>query len=293
MTPRRTSDFADFRRSRGFSVLELLLASSILSLIVFGLYQVFHQTQKALHANVTQVDVQEGGRAAMDFLVRDLEQTTSCNLSNGVNVWVNNSPVGRPITMTTLDTNVFRTNFFDDLFFLSKYNKDWTGTGYRVLLANPTNGFASYTNFVGVGSLWRYTATTNSMVLTSNNLLQAFVNASPTNMQRVTDGVVGLRLIPLDSFGRVQTTNPPNLATIPPWLISITTNRLDRLPVTFAYYTNALPAYIDLELAVLEPPTLDLFRSIPNAQSAANFLSQQAARVQLFRQRIPLRSSAQ
>ena len=45
----------------GFSLVEVLLAVSIMSVIVFGLFSMFNQTQKALLATSKQVDILGGG----------------------------------------------------------------------------------------------------------------------------------------------------------------------------------------------------------------------------------------
>ena len=46
----------------GFTVTELMVAVSLMSLIVFALYAMFNQTQKAMRANEAQVDSTERGR---------------------------------------------------------------------------------------------------------------------------------------------------------------------------------------------------------------------------------------
>ena len=58
----------------GFSLVEVLLAVSIMSVIVFGLFSMFNQTQKALLATSKQVDILGGGRAAIEVLVEDIQK---------------------------------------------------------------------------------------------------------------------------------------------------------------------------------------------------------------------------
>ena len=63
---------------------------------------------------------------------------------------------------------------------------------------------------------------------------------------------------------------------------------------TQLYFTsNAVPAYLELELAMLEPATFKQYQSlvVPGASGAAAqaFLRKQAGKVHLFRQRIPIR----
>src|SRR5208282_4111864 len=62
------------RAPRAFTLIELLVAITLLSLIVLALMAVFNSTQTAFRASVTQTDVLEGGRAAMDMMTSDLRQ---------------------------------------------------------------------------------------------------------------------------------------------------------------------------------------------------------------------------
>ena len=56
------------------------------------------------------------------------------------------------------------------------------------------------------------------------------------------------------------------------------------------WFFNAVPAYVDLELGILETRTFERFRSrADNSAAARDFLQQQAGRVHVFRQRVPVR----
>jgi hypothetical protein len=51
----------------------------------------------------------------------------------------------------------------------------------------------------------------------------------------------------------------------------------------------ALPAAIEMEIGILDPDSLAQFRALPEGSVfAERFLSNRAAQVQLFRQRIPI-----
>src|SRR5205823_11531048 len=128
MTSRKVQPFLRFARSRAFTIVELLVAISVLTLIVLVLYGMFDQVQKALRGNVAQVDVLEGGRAAMQLLSGEMEQMEAANVPLGTNLYVGLSAV--PYQQALLDTN--RVNALDEIFFLSHLNKSWFGTGYRV-----------------------------------------------------------------------------------------------------------------------------------------------------------------
>src|SRR5688572_1392290 len=75
-----------------FTIVELLVAVTIMTLIILALYGMFDQTQKALRGNMTQVDIFEGGRAAMDILTRELEQMAPSKAEDTVNFYVTAGP---------------------------------------------------------------------------------------------------------------------------------------------------------------------------------------------------------
>ena len=262
---------------RAFTVLELLLAVSLLSLIVFALYSMFDQTQRALRANLTQVDVQEGGRAAMELMTRELEQMSATQLAGCTNLFVGAYPTNAQVIQPLLVSNSYRTNIREQFFFMTRLSKDWIGTGYRVLFASN-----------GVGTLDRISIATNVSKLTSNNLINAFFTTSLTNFQRVTDGVIHLRLLPYDAQGRLQVDGSAGFRILK---ADNTAALIGDLPLYFYYTNSAIPSYLELELGVIEPQTLQQLKSMPNPTAALTFLQLQASKVHLFRRRIPIRTA--
>jgi hypothetical protein len=292
--------------------------------IIFALYAMFAQTQKALRANVTQVDVLESGRATAEMLGRDLEQLSPCNVAQTVNLYAGMIPLpsGPLILVDTASTRVpqpgLRTNLLQEIFFLSRQSNSWVGTGYRVMGADH-----------GVGTLYRYTVSTNYHALSFTNLMTQYVHAAltnpitgaiTTNFNRVADGVVHLRLTAYDPEGRRMDWNTTNM-----WpsyrilrsnrsggklgLISSAVNQADSdvnlrqdildpygLQTQLFFTSNAVPAYLELELGMLEPATYKQYQSVaaPGVAPAVPqaFLRKQAGKVHLFRQRIPIRTVA-
>ncbi|NBV20835.1 MAG: hypothetical protein EBS05_02410 [Proteobacteria bacterium] len=59
---------------RGVTILELMVAVSLISFIILALYQMFDRTQGLMRGAVREADKFENGRAAMDILRRDLSQ---------------------------------------------------------------------------------------------------------------------------------------------------------------------------------------------------------------------------
>ena len=62
------------RGTRAFTVIELMLAVAIMGVIIFALYSVFNQTQRALRRSETDVDVSQRARAVLEMISRELEQ---------------------------------------------------------------------------------------------------------------------------------------------------------------------------------------------------------------------------
>lgn len=290
-------------RSPAFTVMELLVSVSIMAVIVYALYQMFNQTQKALRGNITQVDVLESGRAAMDMMARELEQMTASHYAGTTNLYVSMIPTTAPLVQLDLDgSRPLRTNVLQEFFFLMPQTNKWFGTGYRVIRAEN-----------GVGTLFRFSVMTNAYRLSSTNLSAQFMlmpvidragNIS-TNFHRVADGVIHMRLVAYDADGRrlgYETTNGLSYykalrQTAREAVVPLTNNVILRQEsfgqTKLIFLSNALPAYVDLELGVLEPETFEQYKSLRDGSQAAavDFLKKRANKVHLFRQRIPIRTA--
>ena len=310
------------RLNSAFSLIEILVTVSLLSLIMLGLLLMFNQTQRAFRTGLTQTDVLEAGRATMDMMARELEQVAPCYApdliyggvrSRATNFFVEPSitsiPKVSPGAFSWVDPlvqelpgNVVngamqpRTNLVQRFFFLSKLNQDWIGTGYEVLPDDVNQN---------VGTLYRYCATNNP-----RNFVQPlsanFIRTPVTNLSRIADGIVHLRLRAYAANGRLVTTNlltGTNAAyqtrfggpytNIPNALAygSRAFNSQGDLRQAACYFmSNAVPAYLELELGILEPQILQKYRSIPVGPVARQYLSNHVAQVHLFRQRIPVRN---
>jgi len=314
------------RFKRAFTVTELMLAVAIMGVIIFALYSVFNQTQKALRSTEAQGDVAEKARAIVDIISRELEQarpTFSAISSNKIVFQEVNmlggyefAPQYSPRMQKTDRTDVqARTNFFHNIFFYTNHTNSWQGIGYRVVYV--TNG---------VGVLERFETNQFGSKPVMNTLSSKFINEPLTNSSyhHVADGVIHLAFIPYDSNGRrlgFDTTNriPDQYKTfraqasgkvIAPTSDVVITNQANVLlyegypnaraetlqyATRFSFRSNAMPSYVDMEFALLEPETLSQYYLMMKDQNpnAANFLQKQMAKVHLFRQRIPIRTAAQ
>ena len=58
----------------------------------------------------------------------------------------------------------------------------------------------------------------------------------------------------------------------------------------YEFSNNIVPAYVEVEVGILEPAVLKTYNSIPNLAARANYLSNHAGNVEIFRQRIAVRN---
>lgn len=280
----------------GFSLVEVLVVVSLLSLIVLALMAVFSNTQKAFRSAVTQTDVLEGSRATVELIASDLRTLTpSGGVSNGpVNFFAaDNNAFLLPTTLNytallqnlpgTASASTQRTNLLNYFFILGRENTKWTGTGYAV---DPNSSGPLY-------PLYRFYAETNltiSPVTLVNRFFTMVNNGQWTNLNHVLDGVVHLTVFACDVNG-YQLTNTYQFNGG-----QLATNRnIQFYPFNtgYSFYSNAVPASVELELGVMEDSTLARAESLPNNLPAAPpndrrslFLKNQPGAVHLFRQRV-------
>lgn len=289
---------------RAFSMVELLVAMTLLSLIVLVLMAVFSSTQQAFRASVTQTDVLEGGRAAMEMIAADLRGMAPCYgvsnyvYANGVYTYggvnfsaTNNDPylqAYRPLVqpLPAAVGGAQRTNLLQSFFILGRVNTKWTGTGYVVdsTSANP------------LYPLYRFYAETNidiDPVVLYWNFENTLYYEQWTNMSHVMDGVAHLVVRAYDNNGYWltngysfwQTNRPLNVWFSPP----------EWGEVGCKFYSNAVPSVVELQLGILEDRTMQRAESLGISGEAPSknvpqwtYLQGQAGHVQLFRQRVAI-----
>jgi prepilin-type N-terminal cleavage/methylation domain-containing protein len=269
--------------ANGFTLVEVLVVMTLLSLIVLVLMAVFNSTQTAFRAGVTQAGVLESGRAAMDLMAADLRaMSPSLDTNNGaVNFYAGFPPGYMPLVQPLLASipAQSRTNAQERIFILSRQNQTWTGVGYVV--ANSSQG--------DLDSLYRFTATTNvqSAGDPAAALFNLFLNSATTNMSHLMDGVVELTVRDYDLNGVWLTNGYANLTNLTvknTWFSSPAWGQ-----VGFAMFSNTLPASVQIEMGVIEDRALQRAESLSASPSAqASYLQQQAGAVHVFRQRVSI-----
>src|SRR5207245_714715 len=124
-----------------------------------------------------------------------------------------------------------------------------------------------------------------------------FEHAAVSNFSRIADGVVHLRLrvfatngVPItNNFGLGAFFVPSQTQGTAPVRNSYWNVPIPGVPYDGDCYfvSNALPAYLELELGILEPAVVDRYRSLyPNSGAQLKYLSNHVAQVHIFRQRI-------
>jgi prepilin-type N-terminal cleavage/methylation domain-containing protein len=272
----------------GLTLLEMMVAITLLAAIMIGLLAMFNQTQKALHIANTQTDLFENGRGALQMITSDLAGMTEFKDTNVLNSFANAplSPIGAlPLPSTPYPVPVY----FSEAFWLTRANDDWTGIGYFV--AEDPALPASRLN-AGVGSLYRYEITTNRQ-----DDVPLFANDFTSNTNRyhrVSDGIVHFSMeavyptntgpadLPAVGFVRMADFRFPifveeGLSTDP------TIKELVAIP---------LPAFVDVELGVLEASALKQFKSLNtlDTNAAQRFLTNHVTKIHFFRERVPIRN---
>src|SRR5262245_14906486 len=78
-TERSIGRGAKARLVRAFSLIEMLVVTVLLAVIILGLVAMFDQVKRAFTTSVTQVDMMEGGRMAMDLITREVAEMVPNN----------------------------------------------------------------------------------------------------------------------------------------------------------------------------------------------------------------------
>ena len=251
----------------GFSLIEIMVAVALMTVIMLGLLAMFYQTQRAMRVGSAQVDVLGTGDAAIQLLASELKQVAAAGNFIYPNIEVTNGYGPLDWARSFSKANVPQRTYLRELFFLRQENDDWIGTGYFVDPVTDNGGAGALYRFES-----RYPVTRSDAV---ELLYKEFKGARTTSVPRLADRVAHLQLYAFNADGvPFQYTNSG---------------------LTFAY-TN-LPSYMDLELGIIEPKPYDKFKARYDTNNpavtgpiAVTYLSTQIDRLHLFRQRIPIRT---
>jgi len=277
-----------------FSLVEVMVVVSLLSLIVLALMAVFSSTQRAFRAAITQTDVLEGSRAAMELMAADLRaMTPSYGASNAaVNFVVTNNYNNRtilPMLIQSLPgTTRARSNLLQEVFILNHMNDGWWGVGYAIKTNSSGNLYSLYR------LQYPLPPGTNDPTFLFNS--QVFRNffMNPTNGgSHLLDGVVHFVVRAYDLNGVWLTNGYPagqtnQLKTNAASFYRLTSGGVRNGECGVLMNSNAVPAAVELQLGVLEDRTLQHAEALPTDTARTNYLWDKSGNVHLFRQRVTI-----
>jgi type II secretory pathway pseudopilin PulG len=277
-----------------FTLIEVMVAVALLSLIVIALMAVFNSTQAAFRASVTQEDILEGGRATMDLIAQDLKgmapslgnSNSVVGVNNGlaaVNFYANTNVGFVPLVQTLIASTNNRTYVLQQFFILNHQNTKWWGVAYAVQ-PNSANGLYS---------LYRLQyppdeSAVDPLTIFTNQAVQNFFLNPANGGSHLIDGVAGLRV-------RAYDTNGVWMNSTWPFFVNTNANNILFLPQAFGetgfyMFSNALPASVEIEMDTFEDRTLQRAESFGSYQGAINYLAStnQSGKVHVFRQSVSI-----
>ena len=274
-------------RRRAFSLIEIMVAVTLLSVITIGLLAMFYNTQRAFKIGTSQVDVLEGGRAIMQLVTRELQEVHHSHIDTVANFEAEPSGTVRIIMNLPVGNGRQRTNLLQNISFLTRRGDEWSAISYRVQHNNR-----------GAGTLYRGVLSTNIGTVLETR------GATVRDQRMVISNLFARITLP---FNTLTNTGFPDLTfdRIADGIVHfqvhaysqsgfLYTNANYLLPEGYTF-TNFVPAYLDVELGIVEPKAMKQFeiRATGPAgatQRARDYMAQQAYRTHLFKQRVSLRA---
>ena len=260
---------------RAMTLLELMVAMSLLTIIILGLYKMFDRTQQIMRDGVREVDFAEAGRLANGLMLKDLQQIypsgQSVSQTNVTNFYVqpvslNSATPMAPAAQLLVD-NTLRQHELQEFYLLSKA-KAWHGIGYFIAPPQPPTQGDLELFQAGVGTLYRVEFSTNTLHTNLNDMYALYKNPPVSDIQQVVDGVIHMRI-------RAYTNG-----------ILVGTNGIPE--IDFALTNRTIPSHVDLEFGLLDRKSLQEARGIPGTIGTSNLLYRYANRVQMYRTRLPI-----
>lgn len=188
------------RRSRGVSLIELMIALAIGAVLVLGLVQVFAASRAAYQMSEGLARVQENARFAMDFLQRDIRMAGHFGCVNDQAHYVQDvsEPVDRTASVAPLD---FR-------FTIQGFEALDTAPGDSVKIGDASAGWDSDAPFADILSL------TPAPVAGSDVIVLRYFNPRGTPVTEVGTTATTLTIPPIFPAGTPSPSPPdgwPNL----------------------------------------------------------------------------------
>lgn len=280
-------------REAGFTLMEVLTAMGLMSLIVFVLMSVFSNTQSAFRAGITQTDVLSGGRNAMDLLAQDVRSLTASggygpgwgNLQ-GINLYCVDNLAYTNNYMALPAGSSYRTNVLQSVFLLGRQNTTWVASGYLVVPNSTNNALFPLYRFNATAPLEQgpYGLYTNFYAATLNYTLVT----NTMYWSHLLDGVVHLVVRAYDTNG-IAYPNGYTALNFPVYTNAYAFYYPGLPESGFVLYSNDLPTSVDLQIGVLEDNALRRLQGFANLSPNlynSYLLTNAANQMQLFRQQV-------
>lgn len=170
--------------------MELMLAVGMLTIVILALYAMFDQTQKALKQSLNQAEISEGGRSALDLMVRSLERAASPQVEDALHLVIKPAKAsGYDLIFPGGNSEELRTQplRFDEIFFTYRLPGDrWHVAG--IFVGNrdggPVTSSSTADNYTGLGAVYLF-----DEALPNTNLVQRLSSLSLLG-SRIDDATV-------------------------------------------------------------------------------------------------------
>lgn len=274
-----------YRRSqRAFTLVEIITAMAITSIIVFALIAMFNQTQKALRISLAEGDVWESARAGFTTIANDIQELTPSRFDGAANVYVKENDTESP-------DHPLAEYDIESMFLLGREGNNWIGNVYWV---KDENGLPTLYRFRGTYPSYLagnpgYSPPVSADLLDPTHpygrALQWALNPAndpqPEDYHRLVDGIVEFSVRVYDGLGRPYTNTVPDAAA-PVYIDDITSS----------FSGTALPAFVDVSMTVLSPDRFEEYRAQISDANREAYLSNHVGDMQRFQRRIALHNES-
>ena len=272
--------------SRAYSLVEIMVAMSLLTVIVVGLLASLNQAQKALRLSGGQSDTFENGRAFLALMTRELQEIAQFppEITNTYRFFSVYRNAGEPLIQSVPGLpKEPRTNLLSSFGFVvrGKERNDWKLVMYDV--SRDQMSSRSCSAIYRAERTYPAWALTNDLPVVERQFVNwDFKSDSDTNQfRKLLDGVVHIGFRMFNRKGE----------RIPDWngagkLEGYRVAQQHMPSFDFGPDIDYRPATVEVELAILDPDVFKKTKSIDDRDAVLNFLQERSGNVQIFRQRI-------
>lgn len=271
-----------YRRSqRAFTLVEIITAMAITSIIVFALIAMFNQTQKALRISLAEGDVWEAARAGFNTIANDIQELTPSRFDGVFSMYAKGE----------VDSGLVGATQIQSMFLLGRQGNNWIGNVYWV---KDENGLPTLYRFRGTYPSYLpgnpgYSPPVSADLLDPTHpygrALRWSVNPEldpqPEDYHRLVDGIIEFSVRVYDGLGRPY-TNTSSAATTAVYIDDITSS----------FSGTALPAFVDVSMTVLSPDRFEEYRAQISDANREAYLSNHVGDMQRFQRRIALHNES-